>query len=361
MANDELKKAKTQKNDEFYTQLEDIEAELKYYKKHFEEKTVLCNCDDPYESNFFKYFAMNFNYLKLKKLIATCYVSSPIAYTQLSLFDDETKQERDLENKKPYKIEITEVEDSNGDGAIDLFDVEYLIKNKKNTLTLLKEDGDFRSNECIELLIESDIVVTNPPFSLFREYLSQLMEYRKEFIIIGNMNALHYKEVFPLIRDNKVWLGASIHSGDRKFTVPDNYPLNASSCGIDEAGKRYIRVKGVRWFTNLDYPQRHENLILYKKYSPDAYPKYNNYDAIDIGKTSDIPCDYDGNMGVPDSFIDQFNPDQFEILGLGSGNLAKEIGVKKNHRGRTDIYYTENGKPKCPYSRIIIRRKKHEN
>ena len=217
MANKNLNNAKEAKNDEFYTQLEDIEKEMKHYKAHFKGKTVLCNCDDPYESNFFKYFAMNFNYLELKKLIATCYATSPIMYTQLTIFGEEEEYGVEFEGGKPYKIEITEVEDANGDGAIDLSDVEYLIKNKKNTLTLLKGDGDFRSPECVELLKESDIVVTNPPFSLFREYIVQLIKYKKDFIIIGNMNALHYKDVFPLIKANKVWLGASIHSGDREF------------------------------------------------------------------------------------------------------------------------------------------------
>lgn len=359
MANKNLNNAKEAKSDEFYTQLEDIEKEMRYYKSHFKDKVILCNCDDPYESNFFKYFAMNFNYLGLKKLIATCYATSPIMYTQLSLFDDYEEVVSTEDNgKKPYKVEITEVKDENGDGAIDLADVEILIKNKKNTLTLLEGDGDFRSNECIALLKESDIVVTNPPFSLFREYITQLVTYKKNFIIIGNMNALHYKDVFPLIRDNKVWLGVSIHSGDRKFNVPNDYPLNAASCGIDETGRRYIRVKGVRWFTNLDFPQRHEDIILYKNYSETTYPKYTNYDAIDVNKYTEIPCDYDGYMGVPDNFLDYYNPDQFEIIGLGCGDLAKEIGIKKNYRGRTDLAYKQDGKDKCPYSRIIVRRKR---
>lgn len=366
MANDKLKRAKAQKNDEFYTQLEDIENELRYYKKHFKGKTIFCNCDDPYESNFFKYFAMNFNYLGLKKLIATCYASSPVMYTQLNIFGDEEEVGVKTEGRKPYKIEITEVEDVNGDGAIDLSDVEYLIKNKKNTLTLLKEDGDFRSDECIELLKESDIVVTNPPFSLFIEYLSQLIEYDKKFIIIGSMNALHYKEVFPLIKDNKMWLGVTnFHGGAAYFVgskdLYDPKKMSNEKHAYIKGDKLYWRVNGVRWFTNLDFPKRHEDIILYKKYTPEEYPSYLNFDGIDVKKVSEIPCDYYGYMGVPDGFISQYNPDQFEIIGLGSGNLAKEIGVKKNYRGRTDISFLQDGKPKCPYSRIIIRRRDHED
>ena len=310
--NSNLQQANKNKKDEFYTQLTDIEKELRHYKNHFKGKTVFCNCDDPFESNFFKYFALNFNFLGLKKLIATCYDGSPIAGDELPLFTDENESKV---QKVAYKIEITEVTDENGDGAIDLADVELLIKNHKNTLTTLKGNGDFRSDECIELLKEADIVVTNPPFSLFREYVAQLVQYNKKFLIIGNQNAITYKEIFPLIKENKIWFGASIHSGDREFAVPDNYPLNAAGSRIDENGKKYIRVKGVRWFTNLDYPQRHEELDLYKRYNPEEYPKYDNYDAINVNKTCDIPYDYDGVMGVPITFIDKFNPEQFEILG----------------------------------------------
>ncbi len=268
---DNLRKARAEKNDEFYTQLADIEKELSHYKTYFKGKTVFCNCDDPYESNFFKYFAMNFNFLGLKKLIATCYDSSPVVGEQLSLFPD----------KRPYKIEITEVTDENGDGAIDLADVEYLLKNKHNARAKLKS-GDFRSEECIELLKQADIVVTNPPFSLFREYVAQLVEYNKKFLIIGNVNAIAYKEVFPLVKNNQMWLGCSIHSGDREFRVPDSYPLNAASTRIDEKGKKYIRVKGVRWFTNIDNKDRHEVMPLYKKYSPEEYPQYDNFDAVNV-------------------------------------------------------------------------------
>ena len=371
MANNrDLGKAKEAKQDEFYTQLTDIELEMKHYKTHFKGKTVFCNCDDPYESNFFKYFAMNFNYLGLKKLIATCYVTSPVMYTQLSLFDDmeQTFSRPADPNKKPYKVEITEVTDENGDGAFDLEDIKHLLKNKKNVCKILKGNGDFRSDECIELLKEADIVVTNPPFSLFREYVVQLMNYEKKFIIIGNQNAISYKEVFPHLRSNLMWLGASIHSGDREFRVPDNYPLTASGSRIDEDGIKYVRVKGVRWFTNLDYKERHEDLILYKHYSPEEYPTYENFDAIDVTSTADIPCDYFGKMGVPITFMDKYNPDQFEIIGLGSGYLGQSIGItginpehKKKMRGHSaagDLYYLlPDGQPKVPFSRIIIRRK----
>ncbi len=311
MANTNLANAKAAKKDEFYTSLRDIEEEMRYYEPHFRGKIVLCNCDDPYESNFFKYFAMNFNYLGLKKLIATCYNGSPVADSELLLFPEEHTTD-----KKARKIVITEVQDNNGDGAIDLADVEWLIRNEKNVLTELKGNGDFRSDECIELLKEADIVVTNPPFSLFREYLAQLVTYGKQFLNIGNINAVSSKDTFQLIMDNRLWLGASIHSGDREFRVPDDYPLNAAGQRTDERGVKYIRVKGVRWFTNLDYPQRHEDIELYKRYNPEEYPKYDNYDAINVNVTNEIPKDYYEPMGVPITFLDKYNPSQFEILGL---------------------------------------------
>lgn len=348
--NKELNAAKEAKKDEFYTQLVDIEDELRHYKQHFNSKIVLCNCDDPYESNFFKYFAMNFNQLGLKKLIATCYDSSPVVGTQLSLFDCDV--EKELMNKKVYKVEITKVEDVNGDGAIGLDDVELLLKQKK-VVKKLKGDGDFRSAECIELLKEADIVVTNPPFSLFREYLAQLVKYKKYFLIIGAMNATHYKEIFPLLRDNLIWTGYSFNK-TYKFNVPDSYDAKE----IDAKGRKLVKVPAICWFTNLDIDKRHEELVLYEKYEKNKYIKYDNFDAINVDNVNEIPIDYDGMMGVPDSFLEKYNPDQFELIGIGSGNLAKEIGVKKNYRGRTDIAYTINGESKCPYSRIIIRRKK---
>ena len=333
--NKSLHRANKEKNDEFYTQLADIERELKHYKEHFKGKIVFCNCDDPYESNFFKYFAMNFNYLGLKKLIATCYDSSPIVGTQLSLFPE----------KNPYKIEITEVIDSNGDGAIDLSDVEYLLKNKNNTRAKLK-NGDFRSDECIELLKKCDIVVTNPPFSLFREYVAQLMEYNKKFVIIGNQNALTYKEIFPLIRDNKMWLGYGFLNGNAYFKIPNTNRGYAN--GVYDEGTGLVKFRNCCWFTNLDIEKRHEDLLLYKKYNVEEYPKYDNYDAINVNKTADIPNDYDGIMGVPITFIDKYNPKQFEILGLDDHRVE--------WRGRgPDL----NGK--SLYRRIIIRRKNNEN
>ena len=313
MANKNLNAAKTAKKDEFYTQLTDIERELQHYWKHFRGKTVLCNCDDPYESNFFKYFALRFNQLGLKKLICTCYDGSPVMGSELSLFALDAEGE---EKKVAYKVEITEVSDVNGDGAVDLADVEYLIKNDKNVLSILRGNGDFRSKECIELLKEADIVVTNPPFSLFREYVAQLMEYEKKFLIIGNIMSVTCKEIFPLIIYNKLWLGPSITSGDRKFYVPNDYPLNAASCGIDSDGRHFIRVKGVRWFTNLDHNKRHEEIDLTCHFSPEEYPQYDNFEAIDVGQTLDIPFDYEGIMGVPITFLDKYCPDQFEIIGL---------------------------------------------
>lgn len=312
------------KKDEFYTQLVDIENELRHYKSFFKGKTVFCNCDDPFESNFVKYFAMNFNALGLKKLIATCYATSPIMYSQLTFFGEPEPIETISNGKKPYKIEITEVRDENGDGAIDLDDFEAMLRN--NPPKLLQGDGDFRSEECIALLKGADVVVTNPPFSLFREFIAQLEKYKKSYLIIGNVNSLTYKEVFPLILSGKTWLGASIHSGDREFRVPDSYPLEASGYRVDDNGVKYIRVKGVRWFTNIDYKERHEDLILYKRYTPEEYPNYDNYRAIEVGKTSDIPCDYDGIMGVPITYMDKHNPDQFEIIGAteseGKGSLT---------------------------------------
>jgi hypothetical protein len=328
MAGGNLDNAKKLKADEFYTQLSDIEKELKHYKEHFRGKTVFCNCDDPYESNFFKYFAINFNFLGLKKLIATCYIGSSIANRQLSLFDYETSENKTT--KVPHKIIINEAIDENNDGAFDLQDiVSSLTMNKKNTLTRLQGDGDFRSIECVEIIKEADIIVTNPPFSLFREFVAQLMEYNKNFIIIGNSNAISYKEIFPLIKENKVWIGPSIHSGDREFQVPQNYPLNAAGCRVDENGNRFIRVKGVRWFTNLDFKARHENLILYKNYNKNDYPEYENYNAINVDITKEIPCDYNGVMGVPITFIDKYNPAQFEIVALGIVGSCEFTSNKK--------------------------------
>ena len=287
---------------------------------------VLCNCDDPWESNFFKYFAMNFNALGLKSLTATCYAASPFAQMELDLFREpvltQSRKERKgtQREKQPYKIVITEVKDENGDGRIDLADVEWLIRNQKNVLTKLKGDGDFRSPECVALLKEADIVVTNPPFSLFREYMAQLVEYGKRFLIIGNMNAVTYREIFPLIKENKVWLGNK--AGHFWFKVPDDYEEKATDFKVDEEGRKWRRMGNICWFTNLDFAKRHEKMVLFRNYSPEAYPKYDDYGAIDVSKTGDIPCDYFGIMGVPITFMQYYNPCQFEIVGkIDSGEI----------------------------------------
>ena len=305
--NRNLIKAKQNKNDEFYTLYDEVKVELDNYTNEFKNKTVYCNCDNPDISNFSKYFRDNFEKLGLKRLISTCYPQG-----------------------------IMEVIDYKGTRRFGL-----------------RGDGDFRSEECIEILKEADIVVTNPPFSLFREFVAQLMEYKKKFLIIGNINAASYKEVFPLIRDNEIWMGASIHSGDREFRVPDDYPLNAAGYRVDENGVKFIRVKGVRWFTNMDYPQRHEDLILYKTYNPDDYPTYDNYDAINVGVTKEIPRDYAGVMGVPITFLDKFNPDQFEILGLTSSSKEVTGGLMKNPQDTTRARIAG----KLSYARILIKRK----
>lgn len=337
--NKALSEARRNKKDEFYTQLEDIENEVRHYTEHFRGKTVFCNCDDPFESNFFKYFALNFNRLGLKKLICTCYAGSPIVGKQLSLFDDQViyaPSGDEPASKTPYKAIVTSVFDTTGDGGVDMFDVAELFKNGENKLEKLTGNGDFRSDECLELLKESDIVVTNPPFSLFREYLAQLIEHNKKFLIIGNQNAITYKEVFPLIKDNKMWLGPSVHSGDRKFHVPNDYPLEAAGCGTDPDGRKWVRVKGIRWYTNLEHKKRHEELPLYKRYTPSEYPTYDNYDAIDVSKTDEIPTDFSGVMGVPITFFDKYCPDQFEVLGITDRN---------NQYGLTTKVYTKNDSP----------------
>ncbi len=349
-SNSNLHKANKAKKDEFYTQLVDIEKELKHYKEQFKGKVVYCNCDDPFESNFFKYFASNFNALGLKRLIATSYKPSPIANTQLGLFGDNKtlKQTKGRPKTNANKFIINEVHDLDGDGAFDLRDIaEQLKANKNNEWSPLEGDGDFRSAESIELLKQADIVVTNPPFSLFREYIAQLVEYNKKFLIIGNVNAVSYKEVFSLVKNNKIWFGVSIHSGDREFQVPEDYPLEAASSRVDEKGNKYIRVKGVRWFTNLDYNERHEELVLYKKYSPEIYLKYDNFDAINIDKTADIPMDWSGIMGVPITFLDKYKPEQFEIFG--------QMVTTKIDEYNFGYPYVE-GKKK--FARILIKNKK---
>jgi hypothetical protein len=346
--NRNLNESARNKQDEFYTQLSLIESELKHYKSHFKDKVVFCNCDDPFESNFFKYFAINFNSLGLKKLIATCYASSPIVYTQLDIFGTETVIAKEKPTRKPYKIEISEVTDENQDGRTDLADVEYLLKNRKNALTLLQGDGDFRSPECVELLKQSDIVVTNPPFSLFRDYMAQLIEYGKDFLIIGNLNAVKYKEILPLFMTEKVWLGNN--SGHFWFAVPETYEEKKTDFKIDENGQKWRRMGNICWFTNLDYEKRHEDMTLYRKYSPELYPKYDNFDAIEVSRTADIPCDYYGLMGVPITFMTRHNPSQFSIVGVLNSGTGNEYDYAKA---------IVNGKQL--YARVLIRRKQKES
>lgn len=368
MANKNLNAAKVAKKDEFYTQLSDIERELQHYWKHFRGKVVLCNCDDPYESNFFKYFALRFNQLGLKKLICTCYNGSPVTGNELAIhfdgFDD------DEPKKIAYKVEITEVKDENGDGAVDLSDVQYLLKSDRNVLSILKT-GDFRSQECIELLKEVDIVVTNPPFSLFREYIGQLMEYKKKFLIIGSQKSIGCKEIFPLFQENKIWWGYGFKGAAAHFFSPYEDTATAG-----DHKKDMIRVSGVTWFTNLEIPKRSEEMDLVCRYSPDEYPRYENYNAIEVGKTTDIPFDYPGIMGVPITFLDKYCPDQFDIVGSNSStDLCKMLGVQplgqdwiNRYRaaGGTGhntanmvriVYNDKSGKPKVAFQRIFIRNK----
>ena len=345
MANKNLNAAKLAKKDEFYTQMPDIERELQHYWPHFRGKTVLCNCDDPYESNFFKYFALRFNQLGLRKLVCTCYNGSPVQGNELLLhfegFDNEPK-------KQAYKVEITEVGDLNGDGAVDLSDVRYLLQNDKNALSIL-HTGDFRSPECTALLQEADVVVTNPPFSLFREYIGQLMAYGKKFLIVGHQNAITYKEVFPLIKENKVWLGYGFKGSAAHFVSPYEDIATAG-----DHRENMIRVSGVNWFTNLEITKRHEMLDLVCRYSPETYPKYDNYEAIEVSKVADIPRDYDGVMGVPVTFLDKYNPEQFEIIGAteseGKG-FSNGLWIEKSGVAQATVI----GEKK--YKRIFIKRK----
>ena len=357
--NKDLNRAKKQKNDEFYTQLRDIENELKHYKQHFKGKVVYCNCDDPRVSNFFVYFSLNFEFLGLKKLIATCYKNEDSFST--------TKRESD----RAVYLEYTG--DKNGNFRPDDEEIEVYP---------LEGDGDFRSEECIELLKQADIVVTNPPFSLFREYVAQLVEYEKKFLILGNLNAITYKEIFPLIKDNKLWLG--INNGAKKFEVPENYDLKETE---EIEGKKYCSMGNVIWYTNLTHKRRNEKLRLYKSYTPEEFPTYDNYDAINVDKVSHIPEEYEAIMGVPITFLDNYNPKQFEILGLNSGRYEFECqptkryinAIQHNKDGTTTsgskantrsavlfknkpegTYYTADnvdGFLKLIYARVFIRRK----
>lgn len=331
MANQTLHSAKKQKKDEFYTQLSDIEKELKHYKSHFKDKTVLCNCDDPRVSNFFKYFSYNFEYLGLKKLISTCYKNQ----------DADWFSKHDVE--KAIWLEYNG--DKNGNRVPDANEIGIREFNG---------DGDFRSDECIELLKQADIVVTNPPFSLFREYVAQLMEYGKKFLIIGNKNAVTYKEVFKAIKENHLWLGVRNINDDMWLFLPDDEEKYEKI--VDGRKMKHIQAC---WFTNLDHRKRNENLILYKKYTPQEFPKYDNYEAINVDKVVDIPCDYDGVMGVPITFLDKYNPKQFEILGLSASAGYNKDVVGIAFIGEKDARPLINGKN--TYARIFIRKRKNEN
>lgn len=363
---DNLRKAKENKDDEFYTRIEDIENELKYYKEHFKDKIILCNCDDPYESNFFKYFALNFNAFKLKKLICTCYDDSSVLGQQLSLFDL-NYEVKVVQPQKAYKIVINEVPDINNDGAIDLTDIKELIKSNKNTLSLLKGNGDFRSDECVKLIKEADIIVTNPPFSLWHEYVVFLEKYKKKYLIIGRIDCINYVDICPLIINNKMWRG---YNTVKEFFRPDG---------------TVKKFGNVCWWTNLDVQKRHEKLILFKKYNKEDYPSYYNYDGIDVDKIDNIPVDYYGHMGVPITFLDKYNPDQFRIIGTGTSVEKKYIHKtagdeihyvdKKTNEIMYSFPYTVserklgnslricvNGKPTTsPYGRIIIERINEED
>lgn len=328
--NDNLHKAKRAKADEFYTQLSDIENECKHYWEHFKGKTILCNCDDPRVSNFFRYFSLNFEHLGLKKLIATCYKNQDI-----DLFSQESSEKA---------VYIIYEGDKNGNRQVD--DNELEVKE-------LQGDGDFRSKECIELLKEADIVVTNPPFSLFREYVAQLIEYEKKFLIIGNKNALTYKEIFTLIKANKIWTGVRGFSGGMWFK--SDYEGKTEKIIKDWEGntERIINVPSI-WFTNLDHKKRHEELILYKNYTPEEYPKYANYNVIEVSKTAEIPMDYNGVMGVPITFMDKYNPKQFEIIGMAEDN-GKGLSGEAAEWDGINPHCIINGK--AMYKRIFIRKK----
>ncbi len=402
--NRSLSAAKAAKQDEFYTQYVDIQKEVEAYLEYdpdtFRGKVVYCNCDDPFESNFFKYFAANFNKLGLKRLITTSYDGSPIA-GQGALFPEYNEGNGKRQKPKALAVILDRVKDEDGDGAANLTDVElFLQRNKANRIPLKGDPdrypgGDFRSAECVAFLKEADIVVTNPPFSLFREYVAQLIQYDKRFIVIGNVQAITYKEIFPLIKADKLWMGVTIHSGDREFRVPDHYPLNAAGSRVDENGAKYIRVKGVRWWTNLDHGTRHKTLecmsmdrnLRFSKHKElrgkAAYDRYANYDAIEVPFTDAIPSDYDGAMGVPITFLDRYNPDQFEILGITKtwfrvasktfpnqiqvdkdgkrkvvGKLNDQPAIKVDRPPADQTYYIVDGEYYVAlYQRILIRRR----
>lgn len=341
------------KKDEFFTDYSDVEKELKFYSDAFENMVVFCNCDDPFESAFFRYFVLHFEELGIKKLISTCYATSGFRGSEYPV----------IGRQCAYKTEVVRVPDFSLLRHDESLDLKALFDMPENKLTCLKGDGDFRSEECKKLLKEADIVVTNPPFSLFREYISLLEKYKKKYVILGNMNASTCKEVFPLLKTNKVWYGLSIRSGDRKFFVPNDYSLYATGCGVDERGKKFIRVKGVRWFTNIVTETKTKPLLLNSVYSPQRYPTYENYDAIEVSKVNDIPKDYDGVMGVPITFLDKYCPDQFEILMLANGNARTNTPSTVLEKVKYKIHSNDRGGAgivdgKRVYARILIRRKK---
>ena len=358
--NKNLNSAARAKKDEFYTQISDIENEMRYYRPFFKDKVVLCNCDDPYESEFFKYFAIYFNVLGLKKLIATCYAGSPIVQTELDFFGTPNENPHFDKRKNAIKFEVSEVRDWNGDGATNLLDVKWLLENNKNVVTYLEGDGDFRSPECVEALKEADIVVTNPPFSLFREYVAQLIQYDKKFLIIGNINCITYKEIFPLIMQNKIWLGYGFRNGNAYFSLPKGTYKDFAD-GVYNSETGLVKFRNVHWYTNIEIPKRHEDLFLYRRYKdePERYPHYDNYDAIEVSKTVDIPRDYDGVMGVPITFLDKYNPEQFEIVGMAAGNSRAcgfnyDVKYTKHKEDRGGCGVINN---KRIYARILIRRR----
>ena len=349
-ANISLNNAFAKKKDEFYTQYEDVEKEMSLHEEVFVSKNVFCNCDDPYESAFFKFFVLNFNRLGLSTLSSTCYTGFPKLRGSYLIG----------ENKNAYKAVVNKVVDETillPDGSINW---KELFKTADNRIELLSGNGDFRSNECIELLKSCDIVATNPPFSLFREYVRLLQKHNKQFIILGNMNAATTREIFPLFKNNQVWYGDSIRSGDRKFFVPNNYPLNAACCGIDKDGQRFIRVKGVRWFTNIKFSSPAKRLKLKKLYNEAEYPYYDNYDAIEVCRTLNIPLDYKGIMGVPITFLDKYCPEQFEIIMLANGNARTNVSKQTLSKVKYIKHPKDKGgvcmlNGKRVYARILIR------
>jgi len=369
-----LHKAKKSKSDEFYTQYSDIQKEIEAYLEYnpevFKSKVVYCNCDDPFESNFFRYFVLNFKRIGLKQLITTSYKPSPVANTQLELFGDDTTILKVKGRPKitANKFIINEVGDIDGDGEFSLKDVALqLKKNKHNEWEPLDGNGDFRSDEAISLLKQADIVITNPPFSLFREYITQLFEYEKKFLIIANINAITYKEVFPMIKDNKIWLGTGMGRWISGFIVPETYELYGTEARIDEEGNRIVATNNCLWFTNLDHGKRHQPLPLmtmkdnikfssHKNVKGKNYEKYDNYDAIEVPYTDAIPSDYDGVMGVPISFLDKYSPEQFEIVGMAEDNgRGYSGGVMINPKGNPHATVPSG---KHMYKRIFIKHKK---